>query len=98
MIDLEITRLCARADGKELGRPDHDGIVWAKGEGIPYSPLSNGHQALELVERLRLGLTACNDGEWFVSMLKPRHEARDANLLRAICLCAARGQQAREAE
>lgn len=98
MDDLEITRLCARAaevNAKNGVSADGQTFLYLS-NGDLYDPLHNRAQALELVESLRLDIAACNDGDWFVCLMKPRHEARDANLLRAICLCAARVQQARE--
>lgn len=116
---MEITRLCARAaghiehstDGKSLRLITIGNTVivertWPTGfSQVPYRPLIDKAQALELVERLDMRLhreTQCNGTVW--NAAAPIHggplpeyaSGSSPSILRAICLCAARVQQARE--
>ncbi len=69
-------------------------------KAITYWPLTNRAQAMDLVDVLRLTLTpmtthgATTYKSWGAEHLQ--HYASDANILRAICLCAAKIQQAKE--
>lgn len=100
MDDLTITRLCARAAGvnaKNGVSADGQAFLYLP-NGDLYDPLHNRGQALELVERLRLDITPCHAGDWSVNSFSilGNLNGRDYDLLRAICVCAARVQQARE--
>lgn len=100
MDDMEITRLCARAaevNAKTGVSADGQAFLYLS-NGDLYDPLRNRAQALELVERMRLDITAARNNDWIVYHgTIPFQQVIDPNLLRAICLCAARVQQAREA-
>ena len=108
--DLEITRLCARAAGVTVTTKHK---VFSEGEycvtknGTVYDPMNDSAQALELEERLRMDIYhfRAEDGTEMVQVSKAFDQHTDINqvepvtdLLRAICVCAARVQQAREAE
>lgn len=97
LTDAEIVAACARAMGIEL--IDDCGVLWVAGfiDAVEYSPLTDRAQAMELVEKLRLRVIGSGppysraaDPVWIVEQGGNRGEARDTNLLRAICLCAAR--------
>ncbi len=103
--DLDIVRLCARAMGYRIiserqASVELDCDAALVCEGVPeiYDPLTNKAQALDLVMALRLTVIAAPLAGWIVQ------GGQDANftsetgtdLLRAICLCAARVQLVKE--
>ena len=109
LTDQEIVAACARAMGQDLFT-DSCGQVWVGATALEayrseklYDPLTDRAQALELVEKLRLRVIGSGppysraaDPVWIVEQGGNRGEARDTNLLRAICLCAARVQIEKE--
>lgn len=102
MDDLTITRLCARAAGVSLewdGPPPEVPMYYEGKTYHLYEPLRNRAQALELVERLKMRVEWIDDMElWCAIPQDPVDTTLDPSILRAICLCAARVQQAREAK
>ena len=105
--DLEMTKLCAEAMGYEnrsdthARGPSNSSILAFDGGHFVYDPCHNRAQAIELVEKLRLNLNATTvpGGNWIVTTsgsLSARFEQVSRDLLRAICLCVARMQQAKK--
>ncbi len=111
MSDLEVVRLCAKATGYTLDeyefgwRCRKDGNVHCIVEKVPrisgiqrYHPLTNKAQALDLVITLRLCIAWEEAQRWQVyrdTCFDPAATTADKDLLRAICLCAAKVQQAK---
>ena len=111
MDDLTITRLCAESMGFKPATFYGDNFVIRKRNAITnklnsychrYNPLHNKAQMAELIEALSLQIDP--DGvparQWRVGCWI-QHEIdwiyeEDSNLSRAVCLCAAKYQQAKE--
>lgn len=96
LTDLEITRLCAEAADREvviqLGDWRFPNTAY---EDSLWNPLRDRAQAMELVEKLHLHIIPHYDDNYdFIgwSVWRETANAKDTNILRAICLCAARVQ------
>ena len=98
LTDTEIVAACARAMGF-LPDPNFSGGVQEyRLNGIKFNPLTDRAQAMELVEKLHLfvGWSPLSN-MWSVTPHNASEpEGYDSNLLRAICLCAARVQIEKE--
>ena len=107
MTDLEMTRLCAEAMGlviRELPVTVEESIRahcveyqsrHFYNQWLLYDPLHEDEQAMALVKKCRLGVTAapCEYGTWAVSGVGCG--TLNESLNRAICECVAKMQQAR---
>ena len=110
MTDLEITKLCAEAMGLDFHVADIDGgEIWVRCPPMKppamysyrYNPLCNDAQAMELVRKFQLDISApLNDGDrWDVSRGDDTrwsgYAAMSSNqdLNRAICECVAKMEQ-----
>lgn len=100
MTDAEIIKACAEhlAPGADFIWSDHANgwVVCEPHARCPevINPLTDRAQALELAEKLRLDICDLDGEVWDVT--KEDACGMDKNLLRAICLCAARVRAARE--
>ncbi len=111
MSDIEVVRLCARArglrDGDGAGRhvafdvPPSAILAYNKqGGDCIYHPLTDKAQAMDLVIELGLSVNPIDEIdalEWEVECCDSAGTL-DKDLLRAICLCAAKVQQAKESK
>lgn len=102
LTDTEIVAACARAmghvDGESMLWMEHEGCwVLNDGKNSRWRPLTDRAQAMELVEKLRLRIAPyVSKNLWLAETQFERGGVSDANLLRAICLCAARVQLEKE--
>lgn len=94
--DKEIVAACARAMEMEFFIHDSITGVWRNGMRAHYNPLTDCAQAMELVEKLEMFIARTNTGFWEVYALCSGGKVFSENLLRAICLCAARVQIEKE--
>lgn len=91
MTDLEITRLAAEAMGMKDIHGDVSDHPYDLIRRVPYDPLHDKAQAMELVERFRLDIFTETETLWLASRANSEGRAgMDENLCRAICLCVAR--------
>lgn len=104
LTDTEIVAACARAMGlKWIGhyatrafREQENWAEWPDGTKSIYNPLTDRAQAMELVEKLKMFICRTNTGFWETYALGSGGKTFSENLLRAICLCAARVQIEKE--
>lgn len=97
MTDIEITKLCARAMGIKVFRPENRSGWW---EGsvlfaTPYEPLRDDAQAMALVKRFPLETLAAMTNHIRVSANVPEMIERALGLNRAICECVAKMEKAK---
>lgn len=100
LTDTEIVAACARASQIEYrrccGSPECNDKNLYIDHGV-YNPLTDRAQAMELVEKLRLAITPLTGGWLVVGKISGGAvDADEHELLRAICLCAARVQIEKE--
>lgn len=107
MTDLEITKLCAEAMGKDIcGAKYLDGLHIFTGRAnyhTLYDPLHDDAQSMALVKRFRLNIEAIDDGAWLVSNEENMdmhgvgvyRSAVNIELNKCICECVAKMQQAK---
>lgn len=105
MTDLEMTRLCAEAMGDDAWT-DINGRWYCevRGQETLFDPLRDRAQAMDLVEKLNLSVDSPDwrDPQGWTTWRALHYsggakiEGHDRNLLRAICLCAARVQLAKD--
>ena len=101
LTDQEIVAACARAIGVQP-HPMWNAAKWPTpdffGTHGVFNPLTDRAQAMELVEKLGMSIEFDDEMKtWFASQWSDSNVCiEDANLLRAICLCAARVQIEKE--
>lgn len=102
MDDIEMVKLCAAAMGLEvrevtMNAPEHT-IRLMRPSGIDYWPFKNDEQAMALVKRFRLDISALfsedKDDAWMVrGTVSGWERTQDVSLNRAIVACVAKMQQ-----
>ena len=99
LTDTEIVAACARAIGVQP-HPMWNAAKWPTpdffGTHGVFNPLTDRAQAMELVEKLEMFIARTNTGFWETYALCSGGKTFSENLLRAICLCAARVQIEKE--
>jgi hypothetical protein len=99
MDDLTITRLCAEAMGFEFDTHDSLPFYWGNGHRVPYNPRQDDAQAMALVKRFGLSISAHGDSaeigdHWRVKDYSGRETIglgrSGSSLNRAICECVAK--------
>lgn len=101
MTDLEMTKLAAKAVGKERMSSCFGDRVYVKGNiaygpvGELWTPITDPAQAFELMEKLRMSVE-CHPGRLWECSIHDVSEMSGVSLNRAIVECAARYQLEKE--
>lgn len=103
MTKLEIIKLCAAAmDLRMMVVDDTDGETLKQYKVFPYDPITDGHQAMTMLERFKPSIQPCwniQTGEfmfWIVDLRQHHTTHRDLGF--AICECIAQMQQWEQAQ
>jgi hypothetical protein len=99
MTDLEMTKLCAEAMDIQVVA-DESGTLWGaidRWRETPYDPLHDDAQAMALVKKFRLSLTAEHQGGWIVNRNTDEIEVRNQWANRAVVEWVAKMQKAVQA-
>ena len=106
LASLEITRLCAEAEGMTIPmlRWEEGGYVLCIGNFVGrrcrYNPLHDDAQAMALVKKFNMRIHEPSQDHWRAAIPNPQigldYTSDEQDLNKAICLCVAQMQKAKE--